>query len=283
MDTAYLREYIEFSRSLNFAQAAADLFVSPPTLRAHLHALEEEVGRLSRPSAPVSWSYRRLAVFLKRARAIVKLAEESAEECRALAEASSSIMVGTLDYAPFEELLTRALHAFRQEHPGRCLEMLMASGAYANMEAVASGKADLSIFVRVRRRDGGKGVVPDGLPAGVGAFLFGEGECHFWMNRSCPLFEHDHVTAADLDGFTMLLGNSANMERAGRVLVEWFAGAGVAVEPDNQPCSNYLDLYLSAAGETFGIALGECTRVCGRALISRYSRSTILRCPATST
>ena len=192
----------------------------------------------------------------KRARAIVKLAEESAEECRALAEASSSIMVGTLDYAPFEELLTRALHAFRQEHPGRCLEMLMASGAYANMEAVASGKADLSIFVRVRRRDGGKGVVPDGLPAGVGAFLFGEGECHFWMNRSCPLFEHDHVTAADLDGFTMLLGNSANMERAGRVLVEWFAGAGVAVEPDNQPCSNYLDLYLSAAGETFGIALG---------------------------
>lgn len=165
-------------------------------------------------------------------------------------------MVGTLDYAPFEELLTRALHAFRQEHPGRCLEMLMASGAYANMEAVASGKADLSIFVRVRRRDGGKGVVPDGLPAGVGAFLFGEGECHFWMNRSCPLFEHDHVTAADLDGFTMLLGNSANMERAGRVLVEWFAGAGVAVEPDNQPCSNYLDLCLSAAGETFGIALG---------------------------
>lgn len=257
VDTAYLREYIEFSRSLNFAQAAADLFVSPPTLRAHLHALEEEVGApLTAKRAGQLELSPAGRLFLKRARAIVKLAEESAEECRALAEASSSIMVGTLDYAPFEELLTRALHAFRQEHPGRCLEMLMASGAYANMEAVASGKADLSIFVRVRRRDGGKGVVPDGLPAGVGAFLFGEGECHFWMNRSCPLFEHDHVTAADLDGFTMLLGNSANMERAGRVLVEWFAGAGVAVEPDNQPCSNYLDLYLSAAGETFGIALG---------------------------
>ena len=46
------------------------------------------------------------------------------------------------------------------------------------------------------------------------------------------------------------------MERSGRVLVEWFAGVGVTVEPDNQPCSNYLDLYLSGAGETFGIALG---------------------------
>lgn len=89
-----------------------------------------------------------------------------------------------------------------------------------------------------------------------GAFRFSEGECRFWMNRSCPLFECDRVTAADLDGFTMLLGNSANMERAGRVLIEWFAGVGVAVEPDNQPCSNYLDLYLSGTGETFGIALG---------------------------
>ena len=56
--------------------------------------------------------------------------------------------------------------------------------------------------------------------------LASEGECRFWMNRSCPLFECDRVTAADLDGFTMLLGNSANMERAGRVLIEWFAGSG---------------------------------------------------------
>lgn len=109
VDTAYLREYIEFSRSLNFAQAAADLFVSPPTLRAHLHALEEEVGApLTAKRAGQLELSPAGRLFLKRARAIVKLAEESAEECRALAEASSSIMVGTLDYAPFEELLTRA-------------------------------------------------------------------------------------------------------------------------------------------------------------------------------
>ena len=54
----------------------------------------------------------------------------------------------------------------------------------------------------------------------------------------------------------MLLGNSANMERAGRVLIEWFAGVS-SRGADNQPCSNYLDLYLSGTGETFGIALGS--------------------------
>ena len=37
-------------------------------------------------------------------------------------------------------------------------------------EAVESGKADLSIFVQVRRRDGGEEALPDELPAGVGLF-----------------------------------------------------------------------------------------------------------------
>lgn len=104
--------------------------------------------------------------------------------------------------------------------------MLMASGAYANMEAVESGKADLSIFVQVRRRDGGEEALPDELPAGVGAFRFSEGECRFLMNRSCPLFECDRVTAADLDGFTMLLGNSANMERAAACSSNGLQGSG---------------------------------------------------------
>lgn len=257
MDTAHLREYIEFSRSLNFAQAAADLFVSPPTLRAHLHALEEEVrapltvkraGQLELSPAG--------RLFLKRARAIVKLAEESAEECRLLAEASSSMVVGTLEYAPFEELLTRALISFRDGHPEKSLEILMASGTYANMESVAQGKADLSLFARVRNRDALQAPPLDDLPSGVGAFPFATEECRFWMNRSCPLFEHETVRAADLEGFTMLLGNSSNMVSAGETLSAWFAAAGVSIELDNQPCANYLDLYLSGAGNTFGIALG---------------------------
>ena len=232
VDTAYLREYIEFSRSLNFAQAAADLFVSPPTLRAHIHALEEEVG------APLT--VKRVGqlelspagrLFLKRARAIVKLVEESAEECRALAEASSSIVVGTLDYAPFEELLTRALHAFRRDHPDRCLEMLMASGAYANMEAVESGKADLSIFVQVRRRDGGEEALPDELPAGVGAFRFSEGACRFWMNRSCPLFACDRVTG---ETFGIALGGVRSGLRASSDIKIF------AVDDFTVPCDLYV-------------------------------------------
>ncbi|WP_080799961.1 hypothetical protein [Arabiibacter massiliensis] len=45
------------------------------------------------------------------------------------------------------------------------------------------------------------------------------------------------------------------MVDAGRTVADYFAHAGVMVEPDNQPCANYLDLYLSGLGETFGVAL----------------------------
>lgn len=109
-------------------------------------------------------------LFLKRARNLVRLADESIAECRALAAASSSLIVGTLDYAPFEEALTRALLAFRRDHPGRCLEVLMASGAYVNMEPVAVGKVDLSIFAQVRRYGADGGAALEALPPGVGAF-----------------------------------------------------------------------------------------------------------------
>lgn len=254
METAYLHEYVVFSHSLNYAQAASELFVSQPALRAHIHALEDEVG------APLTVKRNNALelsptgkLFLKKARAIVKLTEESVEECRAFSAASSSLVVGTLDYPPFEEVLLRALAAFRQGHPDRHVEILFASGTYANVESVASGKVDVSIFAHVRPRcDTAPGPIDVGR---IASFFLATGECCFWMNRSCPLFEKERIVASDLDGYTLLLGNSSNLMFAGSTVADYFAAAGVRIEPDNQPCGNYLDLYLSGVGETFGIAL----------------------------
>lgn len=256
METAYLHEYVVFSRSLNYAQAASELFVSQPTLRAHIHALEDEVGA---PLAVKRQGALELSptgkLFLKKARAILKLTEESVEECRAFSAASSSLVVGTLDYPPFEEVLLRALAAFRTNHPEQHVEILFASGTYANVESVANGKVDLSIFARVRRRGCRDVPALSAMPEGVAGFYLMTGECRFWMNRSCPLFDRGSIAARDLDGYTLLLGNSDNMVDAGDTVSAWFGGEGVLIEPDNQPCANYLDLYLSGMGQTFGIAL----------------------------
>lgn len=256
METAFLHEYVVFSRSLNYAQAASELFVSQPALRSHIHALEDDVGApltVKRNGALELSPTGKL--FLKKARAILKLTEESVEECRAFSAASSSLVVGTLDYPPFEEVLVSALAAFRHEHPGRHIEILFASGTYANVESVVSGKVDISIFAHVRTC--GLDDVPllSAMPEGVTSFYLMTGECRFWMNRSCPLFDRGRISADDLDGYTLLLGNSDNMVEAGETVASWFGSAGVRIEPDNQPCANYLDLYLSGVGETFGIAL----------------------------
>lgn len=257
LEAAYLHEYITFSRSLNFAQAATELFVSQPTLRAHIHALEDEVGAaltVKRNGALELSPTGKL--FLKKARAIVKLTEESVAECRAFSAASSSLVVGTLDFPPFEDVLLRALAAFREDCPDQHMEILFASGTYANVESVVDGRVDLSIFVHVQRCEDGDVPQLVTMPRQVSSFFFMRGECRFWMNRSCPLFEREHISARDLDGYTLLLGNSDNMVEAGEAVASWFAQVGVQVEPDNQPCANYLDLYLSGLGETFGIALG---------------------------
>lgn len=255
MDTAYLHEYVTFSHSLNYAQAASELFVSQPALRAHIHALEEEVGApltVKRQGALELSPTGKL--FLKKARAIVKLTEESVEECRAFSAASSSLVVGTLDYPPFEEVLLRALAAFRRESPERHVEILFASGTYANVESVVGGKVDVSIFAHVRPRcDAAPG--PIDVDERIASFFLATGECCFWMNRSCPLFDKERIAASDLEGYTLLLGNSSNLLSAGRTVADYFSAAGVRIEPDNQPFGNYLDLYLSGVGETFGIAL----------------------------
>ena len=255
MDTAYLNEYVTFSHSLNYAQAASELFVSQPALRAHIHALEEEVGApltVKRQGALELSPTGKL--FLKKARAIVKLTEESVEECRAFSAASSSLVVGTLDYPPFEEVLLRALAVFRRESPERHVEILFASGTYANVESVVGGKVDVSIFAHVRPRcDAAPG--PIDVDERIASFFLATGECCFWMNRSCPLFDKERIVASELEGYTLLLGNSSNLLSAGRTVADYFSAAGVRIEPDNQPCGNYLDLYLSGVGETFGIAL----------------------------
>ncbi len=256
METAYLKEYLAFSRTLNYAQASAELFVSQPTLRAHIHALEDEVGApltVKRSGALELSPTGKL--FLKKARAIVKVVDESVEECRAFAAESSSLVVGTLDYPPFEDLLLGTIAAFKEECPGKHIEILFASGTYANVESVQAGKVDLSLFAHLRNRRSAGAVEPLSLPEGIASFYLETGECLFWMNRTCPLFEKERISAADLEGYTLLLGNSRNMVCAGETASDYFAAAGVTVEPDNQPCANYLDLYLSGLGETFGVAL----------------------------
>ena len=44
MDIAFLQEYASFSKWLNYAKTARELYISEPTLRSHIRSLEAEIG-----------------------------------------------------------------------------------------------------------------------------------------------------------------------------------------------------------------------------------------------
>lgn len=109
METEHLREYIVFSKTLSYARAAEELFISQPTLRAHLRALESDIG------APLTM--RRAGqtalspvgkCFLKRARDIVNLTEDTLTLCQDMAKESASLLIRCLECPWLEDLFVKA-------------------------------------------------------------------------------------------------------------------------------------------------------------------------------
>lgn len=44
MNVSFMKEFITFVKTLNYTKAANELFLSQPTLRAHIRAIECELG-----------------------------------------------------------------------------------------------------------------------------------------------------------------------------------------------------------------------------------------------
>lgn len=192
-------------------------------------------------------------LLLKKAEEIVAFTEEALAECRTYAKSVSSLLVSDLGYPPFVEELTEAKHAYSKAYPGRYIELRLSSGMGSNLESVESGKVDLALFSYVRE-DGKRRVsdLPD-LPPNVGAVYYGAAELFFWVSKENPLFDEARIEAADLAGQTLVVGHSANMARAGRLVSLAFGSKGVSMGVSECPFSSYSEYRISGTGETFGI------------------------------
>lgn len=257
MDTRFLEEYVLFSHNMNYAKTAEELFVSQPTLRSHMHALENEIGaRLIQKRGSKLSLTPAGRLFLKHAKAIAEQTEDAIEECRALAGNSTSISIGTLDYPPFEHIVLNARAHLAACNPPYHVDITFASGAYANIESVITGGVDLAVFCRLREAGQSQPERID-LPESIESIPIATSECLFWMNPQCPLYNKDRIIMSDVDGYTLCLGNSSNMIAAGHAIESYFSQRGLSITRDNQPCLNYRDLFFSSDEKTFGITLAE--------------------------
>lgn len=255
METEHLREYIVFCQTLNYARAAESLFLSQPTLRAHVRTLEEETGAsltIKRNNELVLSPAGKH--FLKRAREIVKLADETVETCREIDEDSASLLIGFLEYPYLEDMFIKArdqLSASQQSG----LELLFSPKMHANVEAITHHEADVTVYPLTREYAHKDHVNIPELPSSVSSIYLGEKEIRFWMTKSNALFEKESISASDLTGYTLLLGNTQNMLSAGPKFQDHFSSAGATIEVDNQPFSSYADYFLADAKNYFGIIL----------------------------
>lgn len=254
VETSYLKEYIAFSRSLSYAKAADELFISQPTLRSHVRALEDELGiQLTQKRSNRLELSAAGKVFLSRAREIVDLGEQAVEEARAARAEYATVTVGTLGCWWFEEMLLTARKRFEERNPCRHIEVLFASGMYANVESLIEGDADVCLYPHTRSQSLPESEAAVPLPADLACKHLRSEPQTFWLTDENPLFALEVITPRDLTGQAVLVSNTSNMGRVGRIVQRVLREAGAEVEVRNWPFQNYSEYFFSGAADTFGI------------------------------
>lgn len=84
MKTDYLREFVVFSRHLNFTEAAKELFIAQSTLSTHIAALESELGFPLIDRKAGNRLTDQGAVFLDGVRGLLDGLDETLDRCREL-------------------------------------------------------------------------------------------------------------------------------------------------------------------------------------------------------
>lgn len=273
METEYLKEYVAFSKSLNYAKAADELFISQPTLRSHIRALEDEIG------APLT--YRRnnrlelsLAgkVFLLRAREILDLVDATLHESRSATSEYSTITVGTIGCCWFGEMLFTARRDFEERNPGKHIEVLFAAGMHANIESLLSGEVGACRYPHARGSRPEDYFEGAEVPAGLACRRIRTEQHWFCMTDENALFGKDVITARDLAACTLVVGNTRNMMRVAEIVQQAFRDAGLELKVRHWPFMNYSEYFFSGGRDTFGIYMKGITRAWRRAGTSGCSR-----------
>lgn len=252
METNYLHEFVAFSKTLNYAQTAEALYLSQPTLRAHIKSLESDIG-----AAFVTKRAGRLELtaagkmFLKKSYEMIDGVESALAECREYSRNSASLVVGDLGSVSFLEAVEEAKRTYNERGGGGVVEIRIATNMCSNVESLQSGDVDIVLFSRVRseRESYSEIDVPSGLEA---RYLKTVGML-FWVTKDSPLFDKQEVTVYDLEEKTLLLGTSRNMMAAGSAIRRTLEELGVLIGVDSCPFDSYLEYYVSGMRDTFGI------------------------------
>src|SRR6202451_1629783 len=118
MELRHLRYFLVVGELLSFTKAAAQLRVDQPALSRRIQDLEDEIGvdLLKRSPRGVALTAEG-KLFLEKTRSLLKLADESVEQVRALARGQYGELHIGYAPSPTVEILPPALAAFQKAFP----------------------------------------------------------------------------------------------------------------------------------------------------------------------
>jgi len=148
MELRHFRYFLAVAEALNFTKAAALLRVAQPALSRRVQDLEDEIGvdLLKRsPRGVVLTAEGKL--FLDKTRHILKLADESVEQVRALARGEEGELHMGYAPAPTVEILPPALAAFQKAFP-RVRVLLHDFSEQELIEGLRNGRLELALMPR---------------------------------------------------------------------------------------------------------------------------------------
>ena len=148
MELRHLRYFLAVAEASNFTKAAALLRVAQPALSRRVQDLEDEIGvdLLKRSSRGVVLTAEG-KVFLDKTRHILKLADESVEQVRALARGEEGELHMGYAPAPTVEILPPALAAFQKAFP-RVRVLLHDFSEQELIDGLRNGRLELALMPR---------------------------------------------------------------------------------------------------------------------------------------
>ncbi len=147
MELRHLRYFLAVAEALNFTKAAAQLRVAQPALSRRVQDLEDEIGvdLLRRSPRGVTLTAEG-KLFLEKTRHLLKLAEESVEQVRALARGHYGELHIGYSPSPTVEILPPALAAFQKAFPH--VNVLLHDASQRELaEGLQNGTLELAIMV----------------------------------------------------------------------------------------------------------------------------------------
>lgn len=204
MDTELMREFVVFSRYLNFSKAAGKLNLAQPTLSSHIASMERELGfELVDRSKKIRLTPAGKQ-FCADAERLLTSYHEVVEECKRLSRAGTGKLVfnrpihqGGMDYE-----FDRILLSFRKENPGIEVHKYV-SHEYSLKDILVNGIADIGFVFSELREVIGEDLVDDVEILELPQVKLGP--YYLWLDESHDLASRDSVTIDELDGCRFLI------------------------------------------------------------------------------